>query len=84
VARGGRRPTFFAGARFEAAVVFFAGAALVLPARTFLGAAGFFTAGLVAVAVFAFGFVLEAAGLALATVVFAAVEGLALDTGLEF
>jgi len=75
---------FFAGARFEAAVVFFAGAALVLPARTFLGAAGFFAAGLVAVTVFAFGLVLAAAGLGLVAVVFAAVEVLALDTGLEF
>lgn len=57
---------------------------MALPARTFLGAAGFFAAGLL-VAVFAFGFALEAAGLALGlvAVVFAA-AGLALETGLEF
>lgn len=52
--------TFFAGARLLATVVFFAGAALALPARAFLGTEGFFAGGAL-LAVFALATTLEAA-----------------------
>jgi len=71
---------FFAGARLEAELVFLAGvAALVLPARTFLGA---FLAGLSAEVATFLGLA-AVVGLGLVAAFFAG-AGLALDTGLEF